>query len=95
MFLGATILGMIMKRLFIRPIPYYLFLLNHKMANRAANYKAKNDIERAQAAESYCHDLTRLMLIYQDCRLRPPDPKQLKDVPFGNEYYWLEKGTRS
>jgi len=84
-----------MKRLFIRPIPYYLFLLNHKMANRAANYKAKNDIERAQAAESYCHDLTRLMLIYQDCRLRPPDPKQLKDVPFGNEYYWLEKGTRS
>jgi hypothetical protein len=86
----AVFLGVFTKLLFMRPVSHYLPLLHHKMLNRKIDYKRDNDVERADAAESYCRDLAELILIYQDSSLRPPSAKQLLQIPYGDRYYWLE-----
>jgi hypothetical protein len=60
------------------------------MVHRAMDYKRDNDMERFEAAESYCKDLKRIMLLYQGSQLRPPTPKQLKPIPYGDVCNWLE-----
>jgi hypothetical protein len=89
-FLAAT-LGAITKIFFVRPVAYYLMFLNHKMINRRADYKTKNDTQRFEASDSFCRDLETILLIYQDSKIRPPTPKQLKDIPYGDINYWLSK----
>jgi hypothetical protein len=86
----AVFLGVFTKLLFMRPVSHYLPLLHHKMLNRQIDYKKDNDIERAEAAESYCRDLVELIHIYQGSSLRPPSTKQLTQIPYGDRYYWLE-----
>jgi hypothetical protein len=93
-FFGMVILGVVTKHFWLRPISYYLPMLYHKMVNRAADYTRDGDVERATAAESYCGDLEQLMLLYKDSKLKPPTPKQLKDVPYGDMFYWLERGPQ-
>ena len=93
MYFISITLGELTKILWGRSVSYYLFLLYHKMVNRTADYKTKNDVDRSEAAESYCRDLEQIIVLYQDSRLRPPTPKQLKDIPFGDLYYWLERGA--
>src|SRR5262249_38325058 len=50
----AVTLGVFTKLLFMRSVSHYLPLLHHKMLNRQIDYRKNNDIERAEAAESYC-----------------------------------------
>lgn len=92
-FFMTTFLGVLLKLFWGRSVSHYLSLLYHKMAHRAADYTRDNDVVRADAAESYCTDLQELMAIYHDSRLRPPTPKQLKSVPWGDRYFWLDRGT--
>ena len=89
----AIFLGVFTKLLFIRPVSHYLSLLHHKMLNRHIDYRRDNDVERADAAESYCRDLAELILIYQNSSLRPPSVKQLRQILCGDCYYWLERAT--
>ena len=89
MYLVAGILGALTDLLFTRSVSYYLPFLYHKMLNRAVDYKARNDLERAEAADSYCKDLGELMDIYQHSRRRPPTEKQLQEIPYGDPYYWF------
>jgi hypothetical protein len=91
-FFGEGTLGALAKIMFGQPVSFYLSLIHHKMANRAADYRAKNDAERAAACEEYCKDLERIMLIYQGSGLRPPTRRQVKDVPYGDLYHWLHWG---
>jgi hypothetical protein len=93
MFFVSITLGVFTKLFWGRSVSYYLSLLYHKMVHSAANYKRDSDVERSEAAESYCKDLEEIMSIYHAARLRPPTPKQLKDVPSGDLYYWLDRGT--
>jgi hypothetical protein len=90
MFFVSAILGVLTKIFFGRSVSYYLPLFYHKMVNRAADYKVKNDTVRLEASESYCEDLQQIMHIYQGSQLRPPTPKQLKQIPYGDLYHWLE-----
>src|SRR5439155_3299090 len=92
-FFVATFLGVLVKLFWGRSVSYYLSLLYHKMAHRAADYKRDNDITRSDAAESYCKDLEELMITYHGAGLRPPTPKQLKSIPYGDRYFWLDRGT--
>ncbi|MEP6810676.1 MAG: hypothetical protein ABI992_10565 [Chthoniobacterales bacterium] len=89
----AVTLGVLAKLLFTRPVSHYLPLLHHKMLNRQIDYRKSNDIERAEAAESYCLDLAELICIYQDSSIRPPSAKQLLQIPYGDRYYWLEQAA--
>ena len=90
MFFVAATLGTLTKIVWLRPVSYYLPLLHHKMVNRAADYKTKNDVDRLEASESYCKDLQRIIFLYQDSKTRPPTAKQLKEIPYGDLYYWLD-----
>jgi hypothetical protein len=85
-----TVLAVLAKSLWGRSVSYHLALIYHKMVNRAVDYKRDNDAERFEAADSYCKDLRRIMLLYDGSRLRPPTPKQLKNVPCADLSYWLE-----
>jgi hypothetical protein len=91
---GLVVLGALAKIVFGRPVSFYLAVIYHKMVNRAADYKAKNDAERAAACEIYCKDLENKMLIYHGSGLRPPSPRQLNNVPYGDLHYWLYGGKR-
>lgn len=84
----TIILGALTKILWTRTISYYLVLIYHKMVNRIADYKVKNDIERLEASESVCKDLEQILLIYHDARVKPPTKKQLNEIPYGDLYYW-------
>lgn len=88
----SVMLGVLTKLLRTRSVVYYLTLIYHKMANRAADYRKQGDLERLEAAESLCEDLVELIVLYQNSGLRPPSPEQLNDVPFGDLTYWLEYG---
>jgi hypothetical protein len=88
-FVAAT-LAAVTNLVWGRSAFHYLCLIQHKMANRAADYKRDGDTERLSAAESYCRDLENIMSIYRDTRVRPPSRKQLKDIPFGDLYYWRD-----
>ena len=90
MYFAAGTLGVLTKLFWGRSVSYYLSFIHHKMVNRAANYKRDNDVERFEAADSYCRDLRQVMFLYDGSGLRPPTPKQLKDVPTGDLSYWLE-----
>jgi hypothetical protein len=94
-FFVSVALGVMTKMVWGRSVSYYLPLLHYKMVNRAVDYKTKNDVERLEASESYCKDLQQIIVLYQGSRLRPPTPKQLKDIPYGDLYYWLERGADS
>ena len=88
-------LGTLSSMIFIRSVSYYLAFITHKMLNRAANYKMKQDFERYEAAESYNQDLMEIMTIYHNSQLKPPTEKQLKQIPYGDLYYWLiENGSK-
>lgn len=95
MFFASIVLSVFTKSFWGRSVFYYASFLYHKMVNRAADYKRKNDIERSEAAESYCKDLEQIMSLYHGARLRPPTPKQLKDIPVGDLHYWLNCGASS
>jgi hypothetical protein len=90
LFFVAAVLGVLTKLFWGRSVSYYLVLIHHKMVHRAMDYKRDNDMERFEAAESYCKDLKRIMLLYQGSQLRPPTPKQLKEIPYGDVCNWLE-----
>jgi hypothetical protein len=90
MYFAATMLGVLTKLFWGRSVSYYLSFIYHKMVNRASDYKRDNDAERFEAADSTCKDLQRIMLLYDGSWLRPPTPKQLKEVPYGDLSYWLE-----
>jgi len=90
MFFAAIIFGVLTKLFWGRSVSYYLSFIHYKMVNRAADYKRDNDPERFEAVDSYCKDLQRMMLLYDGSRLRPPTPKQLKDLPNGDLSYWLD-----
>ena len=85
----GVVLGRLSTILLGRTVTYYLTLIHHKMVNRAADFKARNEAERAAACEVYCTDLERVMLIYQGSGVKPPTQQQLKAVPYGDLYYWL------
>src|SRR5262249_7279968 len=90
MYFVAATLGALTKLFWGRSVSYYLSFIHHKMVNRATDYQRDNDTERYEAADSYCKDLQQVMFLYDGSRLRPPTPKQLKDVPYGDLSYWLE-----
>ena len=90
MYFAATAPGVLTKLFWGRSVSYYLSFIHHKMVNRATDYKRDNDAERFEAADSYCKDLQQVMFLYDGSGLRPPTPKQLKDVPNGDVSYWLE-----
>jgi hypothetical protein len=90
LFFVTIVLSELTKLFWGRSVSYYLALIYHKMVNRAADYKRDNDMERFEAAESYCKDLQRLMFRYQGSQLRPPTPKQLKEISYGDVSNWLE-----
>ena len=87
----AITLGVFTNLLWGRSVSYYISFLHHKLVHRAANYKRDNDVERSEAAESLLHDLERIISIYHGSRLRPPTPKQLKDIPYGDIRHWLDR----
>jgi hypothetical protein len=60
MFFVSTFLGGVTKVFGSKAVSYYLPFLYHKMVNRAADYKVKNDVERLEASESLCRDLLSL-----------------------------------
>jgi hypothetical protein len=91
----SGILGALTKILLGRSVSHYLPLLYHKMVNRVADYKAANDTARSEASESFCEDLQEIMRLYQGSRLRPPTPKQLKDIPYGDLCFWLKREADS
>jgi hypothetical protein len=93
MFFVAITLGVLTKLIWGGSALFYLSLLYHKMMNRAADYKRDKDVDRSSAAESYCGDLEEIMSIYRDARMRPPTAKQLKEIPYGDLYYWREHGV--
>ena len=93
MFFFAITLGVFTKLFWGGSVSYYLSFLYHKLVHRAANYKRDNDTERSEAAESTLRDLEEIMSIYHGSRLRPPTPKQLRDMPHGDLYYWLDRAT--
>jgi hypothetical protein len=95
MFFVATTFGVLTKLVWGRSVSHYLWLIYHKMVQRGADYKRDNDLERASAAESYCKDLREIMAIYHETALRPPTPKQLKDIPYGDLCYWRDHGADS
>jgi hypothetical protein len=90
MYFVAGTLGVLTKLFWGRSVSFYLSFIHHKMVNRRVDYKRDNDVERFEAADSYCKDLQQVMLLYDGSGLRPPTPKQLKDVPNGDLSYWLE-----
>jgi hypothetical protein len=92
-FFVPTIVGVFLKLFWGGSVSYYLSFIHHKLVHRVANYKRDNDFERADAGESMLRDLEQIMAIYHGSRLRPPTPKQLKNVPYGDLYYWLETNT--
>lgn len=94
MYFVATVLGVLTKLFWRRSASFYLSLIEHKMLNSAADYKRCNDTERLEVAESYCKDLQRIILLYEGSGLRPPTPKQLKDIPSGDLSYWLDAHVR-
>ena len=89
----AVVFSVLTKLLFMRSVSHYLPLLHHKMLHRQIDYKKDNDIERAEAADSYCRDLAELIYIYQDSSIRPPSAKELLQIPYGDRYYWLEQAA--
>lgn len=93
MFFVATTFGVLAKSFWGRSVSYYLWFIYSKMVQRVTNYTRDNDLERASAAESYCKDLREIMAIYHDTQLRPPAPKQLREIPYGELYYWRDHGT--
>jgi hypothetical protein len=94
MYFVAIVLGVLTKLFWGRSVSFYLSLIEHKMLNRVADYKRYNDTERLEAAECYCKDLQRIILLYEGSGLRPPTPKQLKDIPSGDLSYWLDAHAR-
>lgn len=89
-YFAATTLGVLTKLFWGRSVSYYFSFIHHKMVNRKVDYKRDNDAERFEAADSYCRDLQQVMLLYDGSGLRPPTPKELKNVPYGDLSYWLE-----
>src|SRR6266568_5188386 len=69
LFFVVTVLGVLTKLFWGRSVSYYLAFIQHKMMHRAMDYKRDNDMERFEAAESYCKDLKRIMLLYQGSQL--------------------------
>ena len=91
MLIVAIILGMIAKRFMSKPLSHYLVFIHHKMIHRAADYKKQNDTTRHEVAEEANRDLAELLALYGGTTIRPPTEKELKQIPYGDKYFWLSQ----
>jgi hypothetical protein len=88
-FVGAVFIGTLTKIIWGRSVSHYLMFMHHRLLNRAATYKQKNDNERAEAAESTASELQQIIAIYMNTSLRPPTAKQLQAMPYGDVNFYL------
>jgi hypothetical protein len=81
--------GGISKLFFTKSITFYLLLIHSKLVNREADYKTKNDFERANAAHSLSRDLEKIIAVYKDSGIKAPSDIQINENPYGDIYYMV------
>lgn len=89
MYFVCGLLSATTKHFGTRSVSHYLAIIYHSMLNRVANYKRENDTLRLEASESYCRDIEQILELYIGSQVRPPTPKQLRNIPCGDISYWL------
>jgi hypothetical protein len=87
MYLVLAIGGMITSRIIIRPVTFYIAFLFHRMTNRIADYKRKNDTEREEAARETNEDLKNILAIYTNSGIGTPTKKLVKENPYGDIFF--------
>ncbi len=90
-FIFDIFLGVLANLVYGRSCSHYLYLIHMKMCNRVADYLAKADETRSEAAQSMLIDIEKVMSVYHESRLRPPNSNQLRAIEFGDIYGWLLK----
>jgi hypothetical protein len=88
-FVVAVFIGTLTKMIWGRSVSHYLLYMHARLLNRAANYRQKNDNERAEAAESTASELQQIIAVYMNASLRPPTAKQLKAMPYGDVSFYF------
>jgi hypothetical protein len=92
-FVVAVFIGTLTKIIWGRSVSHYLMFMHARLLNRAANYRQKNDNERAEAAESTASELQQIIVVYMNSALRPPTAKQLKAMPYGDVSFYLNANS--
>jgi len=67
----------------------YLMLLTAHASQRGADYAAKGDSERAEAAHELASDIQRLLRLYVGTGVPAPTWKQAQSAPFGDPCHLL------
>ena len=92
-FVVAVFIGTLTKIIWGRSVSHYLMFMLHRLHNRAATYRQKNDNERAEAAEIMASELQQIIAVYMNASLWPPTAKQLQAMPDGDVSLYLNANS--
>ena len=74
---------------FTPSLAYYLKRNRKNVIRKIEGYK-KDDDEDLEEYEEYLADLEKIILIYKDSKLKPPDSCELQDIPYGDINYFID-----
>ena len=74
---------------FTPSLAYYLKRNRKNVLRKIEGYK-KDDDEDLEEYEEYLADLEKIILIYKDSKLKPPDSSELQDIPYGDINYFID-----
>jgi len=92
-FVVAVFIGTLTKIIWGRSVSHYLMFMWTQLLSRAATYRQKNDNVRAEAAEVVASELLQVIAVYMNASLRPPTPKQLQAMPYGDVSFYLNANS--
>jgi hypothetical protein len=74
-------------------VSYFITLLLHRLSNRIADYKMKNDFERAEVAEELSGEVQSVLAVYLGSGIKSPSNRQIKSNPYGDVDYLIRLHT--
>ena len=88
-FVIAVFLSGTIDHFFKKNLTYILNLYSYRLANREADYRKNNDLQRADAAHEFNAELMRISFLYFDTKIKVPTTAQIKENPAGDPLYLL------
>lgn len=71
-------------------LEHYIMYFMIRLARRRADYKAKGDLDRSEAADSLYNDLVQLLAIYANSGVIAPWIKRAESAPCGKTNYLID-----
>jgi hypothetical protein len=75
--------------LYLTPSLAYYLKRNRRIVMKKIEGFKEDDEDELEEYKKYLADLEKILVIYKDSKLKPPDSRELRDIPYGDINYFI------